>query len=220
MNESPMPVRVSYPTYEVRQDLKPFQTAGLSAKMLEEHWKLYDGYVTNVNHLNKLIWDVLESGKELDNGAYSEMQRRLGFEYNGMVLHESYFGALKSGVPLAPSSPLVAKFQEDFGGFERWKKQFMEIGSFRGVGWVVLNYDPLLKRLQNFWTSDHEMGNIAGFVPILAMDVWEHAYVMDYGSSSAEGAGRAAYVETYFKNIDWEVVSARMGTGLAQKSTR
>jgi Fe-Mn family superoxide dismutase len=85
---------------------------------------------------------------------------------------------------------------------------------------VILAIDPLSKRLQNFWVTDHEIGNVAGFVPILAMDVWEHAFVLDFGSSSAPGVGRAAYLETYFKNIDWDVVSERLAIALTQKSTR
>ena len=165
-----------YAAYQVRQDLKPKGLVGLSGKLIDEHWKLYEGYVTNVNLLNKLIWDVAEAKEELNNAAHSEIQRRLGFEYNGMVLHEYYFGAMRKGVELSPSSPLVSKLKEDFGGVDRWKKQFMEIGKFRGVGWVVLSYDPLAGRLQNFWITDHESGNVAGFIPVLVMDVWEHAY--------------------------------------------
>jgi len=216
----PKPIAIPYPTYQVRNELKPKSVEGLSEKLIDQHWKLYEGYVTNTNLLNKLIWDVLESKKELNNAEHSEIQRRLGFEYNGMILHEYYFGALKKGIEFRASSNLAAKLQEDFGGFERWKKQFVEIGKFRGVGWVILSLDPLNKRLQNFWVTDHEVGNIAGFVPILAMDVWEHAFVLDYGSSSAAGVGRSAYLETYFKNIDWEIVSARLETALTQKTTR
>ncbi len=204
----------------MRQDLKPKGLDGLSEKLIDQHWKLYEGYVTNTNLLNKLVWDVADSKKELNNAEHSEIQRRLGFEYNGMVLHEYYFGAMKKGIEFPPNSSLVSKMKEDFGGFDRWKKQFMEIGKFRGVGWVVLSYDPLSKRLQNFWITDHEVGNVAGFIPILVMDVWEHAYVLDYGSSSAVGVGRGAYLETYFKNIDWGVVSERLAIALTQKTTR
>lgn len=216
----PNTLSIPYPTHQVRNELKPTSVEGLSQKLIDEHWKLYEGYVTNSNLLNKLIWDVLESKKELNNAEQSEIQRRLGFEYNGMVLHESYFGALKKGVEFPASSELALKLNDDFGSFERWKKQFLEIGKFRGIGWVILNLDPLTKRLQNFWITDHEVGNIAGFVPILAMDVWEHAYVLDYGSSSALGVGRAAYLETYFKNIDWGVVSGRLENALSKNSTR
>ena len=209
-----------YPTHQVRNELKPTAIEGLSEKLIDQHWKLYEGYVTNCNLLNKLIWDVLENQGELNNAAHAEAQRRLGFEYNGMVLHELYFGALKKGVSFPSGSLLASKLSEDFGSVERWKKQFLEIGKFRGVGWVILNLDPLSKRLQNFWVTDHEVGNVAGFTPILAMDVWEHAYVLDFGSSSAAGVGRAAYLETYARNIDWDVVSARLENALAQKSVR
>ncbi|MBL8024523.1 MAG: superoxide dismutase [Elusimicrobia bacterium] len=209
-----------YATYKVRQDLKPKDLDGLSEKGIDQHWKLYEGYVTNTNLLNKLVWDTAEAGKELNNAEHSEIQRRFGFEYNGMVLHEYYFGALKKGSELAPTSPLMTKLSEDFKGFERWKKQFIQIGKFRGVGWVVLSYDPLLKRLNNFWISDHEVGNVAGFVPILVMDVWEHAYILDFGALAAAGVGRSAYIEAYFKNVNWSVIEERMTNALTLKSNR
>lgn len=212
-------MQIPYAAYQVRQELKPKEVEGLSERLLDEHWKLYEGYVTNTNLLNKLIWDVLESGAELNNARSSELQRRLGFEYNGMVLHEYYFGAMKHGGG-RPAASLDNKLKEDFGGFDRWRKQFMEIGKFRGAGWVVLSYDPLLKRLHNFWITDHENGNVAGFQPVLVMDVWEHAFVLDFGASAAPGAGRAAYLETYFRNIDWDVVTERWENARSQKTTR
>ena len=216
----PQTVQIPYATYSVRNELKPKNLDGLSEKLIDQHWKLYEGYITNTNLLNKLIWDAADSDKPLNNAEHSEIQRRFGFEYNGMVLHEYYFGALKSGVDLPSSSSLKSKLSEDFGGFERWKKQFIEMGKMRGVGWVVLNYDTLSKRLNNFWITDHEIGNVAGFVPILAMDVWEHAYVLDYGSSSAAGVGRAAYLDTYFRNVDWNVVEQRLSQALTLKALR
>jgi Fe-Mn family superoxide dismutase len=212
--------QVPYAAYKVRQDLKPKDLEGLSEKMIDQHWKLYEGYVTNTNLLNKLTWDAAEGGKELNKAEHAETQRRLGFEYNGMVLHEYYFGALKKGVESAGATHLLAKVTEDFKGFDRWKNQFSQMGKFRGVGWVVLSYDPLLKRLNNFWISDHEVGNVAGFVPILVMDVWEHAYVLDYGSLAAAGVGRSAYIEAYFKNINWDVVESRIKNALSLKSDR
>lgn len=213
-------LQIPYAAYQVRQELKPKNVEGLSEKLIDQHWKLYEGYVTNTNLLNKLIWDTADANKELNNAEHSEIQRRLGFEYNGMVLHEYYFGALRKGASLPSSSDLESKLSEDFGSFERWKKQFTEIGKFRGVGWVILNYDPASKRLNNFWVTDHEVGNVAGFIPILVMDVWEHAYVLDYGSSAAAGVGRSAYLETYFKNIDWDVVSERLAIARTNRTTR
>lgn len=212
--------QVPYAAYKVRQDLKPKGLDGLSEKAIEQHWKLYEGYVTNTNLLNKLVWDTGEANKELNNAEHSEIQRRLGFEYNGMVLHEHYFSALGKGGAPSSDSPLMSHLSKDFKGFERWKKQFVQIGNFRGVGWVVLSYDPFLKRLNNFWITDHEVGHVAGFVPILVMDVWEHAYVLDFGSLASCGLGRPAYLEAYFKNINWNVVEARMQNALTLKSDR
>lgn len=209
-----------YATYQVRPDLKPENLDGLSEKMIDQHWKLYEGYVTNTNLLNKLVWDAADAGKALSHAEQAEVQRRLGFEYNGMVLHEYYFGALKRGAKAEPEKTLRSKLDEDFGGFDRWKKQFVEIGKMRGVGWAILSYDPLSRRLNNFWITDHEIGNVAGFLPIAVMDVWEHAYVLDYGASAAAGVGRAAYIDAYFRNLDWETVSKRLETALTQKSIR
>jgi Fe-Mn family superoxide dismutase len=212
--------QIPYAAYKVRQDLKPKGLDGLSEKLIDQHWKLYEGYVTNTNLLNKLVWDTGDANEELNKAEHSEIQRRLGFEYNGMVLHEYYFSALGKGGTPSPSSPLMSKLNEDFKGFERWKNQFIQIGKFRGVGWVVLGYDPFLKRLNNFWITDHEVGHVAGFVPILVMDVWEHAYVLDFGSLVAAGVGRSVYMDAYFKNLNWSVVEERLKNALTLTSNR
>jgi len=204
-----------YPTYQVKNNLKPETLDGLSDKLLDQHWMLYKGYVTNVNLLNKSIWDCLNAGGELNEPRMAEVQRRIGFEYNGMVLHEYYFGAMKKGVQEpSPSSDLHKKLSDDFGGFERWRKQFMEIGKMRGVGWVISYIDPSCQRFINVWVSDHEVGNIAGFIPIVAMDVWEHAYVTDYGTNAQ---GRAEYIQAFFRNLDWNVVAERLDLALQSK---
>jgi len=212
----PASVTLPYPAYEVQQSLKPKSLEGLSEKLLDQHWKLYEGYVTNTNFLNKAIWEALESGTEINKPPIAEMQRRLGFEYNGMVLHEYYFGALRSGTkePAAPSS-LGKKLASDYGSFERWKKQFSEIGKMRGIGWVITSLDPLTQRLNTFWVGDHEIGNIAGFIPVVVMDMWEHAYATDYGASAT---GRAEYLQVYFKNLDWETTALRLDAALQGKA--
>jgi Fe-Mn family superoxide dismutase len=199
--------------YKANQSVKPSALDGLSEKLLEQHWKLYEGYVTNSNLLNNAIHDALKSGAEINKPNLAEMQRRFGFEYNGMVLHEYYFGGMKKGVT-EPSrnSPFVNALTPNFGSFENWKKQFMEIGKMRGVGWTLTYFDPLVQRLVNVWISDHETGHIAGFVPIIIMDCWEHAYILDYGA-----AGRGQYVDTYFRNINWDVVTERMEAALQGK---
>ncbi len=203
----PTATALPYASYEVQQELKPGKLDGLSEKLMDQHWKLYEGYVTNTNLLNKAIWECLDTGGELNKPTMAELQRRLGFEYNGMVLHEYYFGALAMGTQEpAASSPLGAKIASDFGSFARWKKQFSEIGKMRGIGWVMTCLDPKTQRLITFWVSDHEIGNIAGFIPVIVMDMWEHAYVTDYGASAT---GRGEYLQAYFKNLNWTVTARR-----------
>ena len=200
--------KLPYLNYEVKNDLKPGPLEGLSEKMIDQHWMLYKGYVTNVNLLNKTIWDCLDSDGELNEPKMAEVQRRIGFEYNGMLLHEYYFEGLKKDVHQpSTTSDLHMKLSKDFGSFFRWRKQFTEIGKMRGVGWVVTSFDSVSNRLINTWISDHETGHIAGFNPIVVMDMWEHAYVGDFGSI---GEGRAKYIEAYFQNLNWDVVAKRL----------
>jgi Fe-Mn family superoxide dismutase len=203
-----MAVALPYMTYEVKNDLKPGPLDGLSEKMIDQHWMLYKGYVTNVNLLNQTIWSCLDTGRELDEPKMAEVQRRLGFEYNGMILHELYFEELKKDT-LRPSftSDFLRKLVEDFGSVERWQRQFTEIGNMRGVGWVLTSLDSASKRLINTWVSDHEIGHIAGFKPIVVMDVWEHAYVGDFGPNHE---GRQKYIEAFFRNLDWAVIAQRL----------
>jgi Fe-Mn family superoxide dismutase len=145
---------------------------------------------------------------ELNKPNPAELQRRFGFEYNGMVLHEYYFGGMKKGIKQpSQSSPFVSALSESFGSFENWKKQFMEIGKMRGVGWTITYLDPLPQRLVSLWISDHEVGHIAGFIPIVVMDCWEHAFALDYGVTAN---GRAEYVQTFFRNINWEIHEERL----------
>jgi len=202
-------------SYEVKNELKPGPLDDLSEKMMDQHWMLYKGYVTNVNLLNRSVRDCLDSGGELNEPRMAEIERRLGFEYNGMILHEYYFGALKKGArEPSSSSDLSKKLDDNFGGFNRWWKQFVEIGKMRGVGWVIAYLDPSTQRLINVWVSDHEVGNITGFIPIVAMDVWEHAYVTDYGTNAE---GRTKYIQAFFHNLNWDVIAERLSLGLESK---
>jgi len=199
--------------YKVNQGVKPGALEGLSEKLIEQHWKLYEGYVSNVNGLNNAIGEALKTGGEMNKPNLAELQRRFGFEYNGMVLHEYYFANMKKGVKEpSSSSPLVSAFASNYGGTDKWKKQFVEIGKMRGVGWTVTFFDPLAQRLVNTWVGDHEVGHIAGFIPIVIMDCWEHAYITDYGAS-----GRADYVQAFLKNFNWEIVQERFEAALQGK---
>jgi len=178
---------------------------GISDKTLEIHLGLYSGYVKNTNILNEQVIEITEQGKT-GTPVYSELKRRYGFEYNGMRLHEYYFGNLKpGGSELKASSKLGNKLSEVYTDVDVWKNDFVKVGSMRGVGWAILFQDPITKTVSNHWITLHEEGNIAGFVPILVMDVWEHAFLLDYKPSE-----RGKYIEAFFSNIDWSVVESRL----------
>lgn len=182
---------------------------GISDQTLDMHFKLYEGYVKETNRLTERIVEFLQDGKvdQEEMPAYSEFTRRLGFEYNGMVLHEYYFANLKKGGggnPRASSSFVVAA-ELRFGNYETWKADFVGIGKMRGVGWAICYQDPINGRLSNHWITLHEVGNVAGFKPVLVMDVWEHAFLLDY-----KPAERAKYIDAFFSNINWEAVEQRM----------
>ncbi|HUP61480.1 MAG TPA: superoxide dismutase [Thermoanaerobaculia bacterium] len=181
---------------------------GISDKTLEMHFKLYEGYVTNTNTLSERIATILFDGKvdQEEMPAYSELKRRLGFEYNGMVLHEYYFGNMKQrGGDDAPrGSNFRVAVERSFPGYDIWKTDFAGVGKMRGVGWAICYLDPATGIVSNHWITLHETGNIAGFIPLLVMDVWEHAYLLDY-----KPADRPKYIEAFMANVDWDAVEKR-----------
>jgi len=186
---------------------------GISDKTLEMHFKLYQGYVKETNNLTEKIAEFIKDAKvdQEEMPAYSELTRRLGFEYNGMVLHEYYFDNLKSGGgpgDPAKTTQFAKAAESSFGSYEIWKADFVGIGKMRGVGWAICYQNPSNGRISNHWVTLHETGNIAGFVPILVMDVWEHAYLLDY-----KPAERPKYIEAFFANIDWATVEKRLQKG-------
>ncbi|MDT7807147.1 MAG: superoxide dismutase, Fe-Mn family [Acidobacteriota bacterium] len=191
---------------------------GISDQTLEMHFKLYEGYVTNTNTLTHKIAEILQDGRvdQEEMPAYSELTRRMGFEYNGMVLHEWYFGNMKKGSTTTDpekNSRLYQLAEASFGSYEIWKADFMSVGKMRGVGWAVCYQDPVNERLSNHWITLHEVGNIAGFVPILVMDVWEHAYLLDY-----KPADRPKYIEAFFSNINWAACEQRLQQGVQSRA--
>jgi len=193
-------------------DVKPFNLHGLvgiSDRTFEMHVKLYEGYVKAANQLTAKIGEMLKDGRidHEEMPAYSELTRRLGFEQNGMVLHEYYFGNLtQEGSDHPDRHSLFAQAAENsYGSVDRWKTDFCGVGMLRGVGWAVCSLNPASRRLSNYWISLHEHGHVAGFIPILVMDVWEHAYLLDYKPSE-----RASYIEAFFSNIDWKSVAKRL----------
>ncbi|MEO8218207.1 MAG: superoxide dismutase [Acidobacteriota bacterium] len=183
---------------------------GISDQTLEMHFGLYQGYVKNTNLLNEKVAGLIESGsvKEPDMVVFSELKRRYGFEYNGMVLHEYYFENMKrqGGGEPDKSSGFYQAAEKSFGGYEKWKNDFSSVGKMRGIGWAICFQDPSNGLVSNHWVAEHEQGNVAGFTPALVMDVWEHAYLLDYKPSE-----RGKYIESFFSNIDWDAVSGRLG---------
>lgn len=176
---------------------------GISDKTLEMHFGLYEGYVKNTNLLSEQLLEMTQRKKAAaTNPAYSEVKRHLGFEYGGMVLHEYYFGNLAAKGKGNVSSQLKQGLEESFGSFDAWKADFVAVGGMRGVGWAVLYQDPLAGQLSNHWIELHQQGVPSGFKPILVMDVWEHAFLLDYKPSE-----RSKYIEAFFSNIDWDVVN-------------
>jgi Fe-Mn family superoxide dismutase len=182
---------------------------GISDRTLEMHFKLYEGYVKETNRLTEKIEDFLKDGHvdPEEMPAYSELTRRLGFEYNGMVLHEYYFGNMTKGGSGDPAkqSQFYKAAQAAFGSYNIWKADFVSIGKMRGVGWAICFQDPNRGRLSNHWVTLHEIGNVAGFNPVLVMDVWEHAFLLDY-----KPAERPKYIDAFFTNIDWNAVEGRL----------
>ena len=187
--------------------------SGISDQTLEVHFGLYAGYVKNTNLLNEQLVDLTRNGQTA-TPTYAELTRRLGFEYNGMVLHEWYFGNMTSsgsGGEIAGSSALGRAIGESFGDIEMWRKDFSAIGAMRGVGWAVTYLDPATGRLSNHWITLHEDGNIAGFKPVIVMDVWEHAFLLDY-----KPAERPKYIESFLANLDVNSAEQRL-TGAADR---
>jgi superoxide dismutase, Fe-Mn family len=189
---------------------------GISDQTLEMHFKLYEGYVTNTNLLTEKISGILADGQvdKEEMPAYSELTRRLGFEYNGMVLHEHYFGNMKRGGGGEPSknADFRAAVERSFPTFEIWKTDFVSVGKMRGVGWAIAYLDPTNGRVSNHWIELHQNGNVAGFIPLLVMDVWEHAYLLDY-----KPADRPKYIEAFLGNVDWDAVETRMKWPVSSK---
>jgi len=178
-------------------------TSGFSDKLLKNHFALYEGYVKNTNRLMETLDSFLRFGKT-DTVEYSEIKRRFGWEFNGMRLHELYFWNIsKENSSLDKNSVFLEKIIEDFGALIKWEKDFQSVGMMRGIGWTALCCDPVSKKLLNVWLNEHNEGYPVGAIPLLVMDVFEHAYFTDYEIK------RADYIEVFFKAIDWKVVTNR-----------
>lgn len=179
---------------------------GISDDTLGVHFGLYEGYVKNTNLLNERLAELRAAGKNVGaDPAFAELVRRLGFEYNGMRLHEYYFDNLtKSSSDIKPGK-LHTALSASYGDFDAWKKDFCAVGSMRGIGWAIAYLDPKNGAITNHWVAEHENGNLAGFLPIVVMDVWEHAFIRDYKPTE-----RGKYIESFFANMHWAACESRL----------
>lgn len=174
---------------------------GFSETLLKNHFTLYQGYVNNTNKLS----DLLDSqAKEATNPQYAELKRRFGFEFNGMRLHEYYFENLGGKTSLDQAGTAAKKITGAFGSYEAWEQDFKSTGAMRGIGWAILYRDNMTGQLCNQWITEHEVGHLAGCTPVLVMDVFEHAFMTDYGLK------RADYIASFFNNINWPIVEKRL----------
>lgn len=179
-------------------------TPGFSEVLLKNHFTLYQGYVTNTNKLSDLLKAMIKDGK-IGTPEYAELKRRFGWEFNGMRLHELYFGNMTKNIKTLDKNSLFAKqVSQDFGSYDSWEKDFKGSGAMRGIGWVISYFDPQSKQIFNIWVNEHDVGHLSGTIPLVIMDVFEHAYMIDYGLKKID------YIEAFFKAIDWDVVNKRI----------
>lgn len=174
---------------------------GLSETQIAEHLKLYAGYVKNMNALLEKIEKHKQNSEAMAH-ELSELVRRIGFEYNGMRLHEYYFSQFEKSE--GSSDALKKAIEEQYGSFDAWKAQASATAVMRGIGWVLLVQDEMNGNLLTIWVSDHELGQLGGQKILFALDVWEHAYTVDYKPTE-----RAKYVEAFWKNLNWQKVEQR-----------
>jgi Fe-Mn family superoxide dismutase len=190
-------------TYNAKDYNRLIGMEGFSDTLLKNHFTLYQGYVTNTNKVSDALSQLLKEGKA-GTPEYAELKRRFGWEFNGMRLHEYYFENLGGKGGINKTGKLYQKLVDSFGSYEAWEKDFKATGAMRGIGWAILYQDILSGNFINFWINEHDVGHPSGGMPILIMDVFEHAFMIDYGLK------RADYIESFFKNIRWEDVEKRL----------
>ena len=189
--------------YTAKDYSKLIGMEGFSETLLKNHFTLYQGYVTNTNKVLDTLNQMLKEGKA-GTPEFAELKRRLGWEFNGMRLHEYYFENLGGKGGINKNGKLAKKLTEIFGSYEAWEKDFKATGTMRGIGWAALYQDITNGGLINFWINEHDVAHPAGCNLILIMDVFEHAFMIDYGLK------RADYIESFFKNINWDASEARL----------
>lgn len=179
---------------------------GISEKTISSHIKLYEGYVKHANLILEKIDEMSKDTGHAEGNAYAiaETQRRFGFEFGGMKNHEYYFEQLENGAVEMNNGHLQAAIAEEWGSFDAWLERFKAITLTRGIGWAMLSYDRENKRLVNSWVDEQHLGQLPSTDILLALDMWEHSYLLDYIPSE-----KKKYVEAFFENLNWSVVEKR-----------
>lgn len=176
---------------------------GISDETLRKHFTLYEGYLNNTNTLMRMTRELQQQGKTGKDPEFAELRRRLGFEFNGMRLHEYYFENLHGDGTPDTRSWVYEQIVNDFGNFDQWKQDFLATATLRGIGWAIMYYDTRANTLLNVWIDEHQINHLAGVQPLLVMDAWEHAYYLDYQTN------RAGYIDAFFHNLNWQEVAKR-----------
>lgn len=196
-------------TYEAKKFNIP-ELAGISSKQLEIHLKLYEGYVKFTNHLREVLAD-LRKDSEKNAYALGEVLRRFGFEFNGMRMHEYYFEQFENGPKAFEQGSMLGQaLNNKYGPWEEFLNHFKSVGMTRGIGWTILYFDPIGNTPHIVWVNEHELGQLAGLPVILAMDMWEHAYMVDYLPAEKKN-----YIEAFFNNLNWSVSETRFNKAVS-----
>lgn len=180
------------------------QLDGISAESIKQHLGLYAGYVKNFNAISTLLPEYAKDS-EKHAQALSELIRRRSFEFDGMRLHELYFAQFEGGAsPMPTSGPLYDALVKDYSQPEHLEPYLKAIGNMRGPGWALLYWDSQAKQFLAGFAGEQHQGHFATLPIILALDVWEHAFLLDYGAS-----GKGKYLDAFFKNLNWGVIEKR-----------
>lgn len=178
---------------------------GLSKEQIDIHLVMYTGYVKHTNLIMERIAALREDGTEESTYTMNELRRRFGFEFDGMRMHEYYFEQLEGGTQAAVTDgPFADAAVEKYGSWEKFIAHINEVAGTRGIGWVVVYFDPKGRTLHTAWINDHEIGQLSALPIMLAIDLWEHAYMIDY-----KPADKKLYVQAFLENLNWQVVESR-----------
>lgn len=196
---------MNYTTYEEKKFNIP-ELTDISAKTIEEHLKLYAGYVKHTNLILTKIAELSKTPEEASVNTYmiGELRRRLGFEFGGMKNHELYFEQFEGGFKKTEGTTLENKMNEQWGSLDNWLVEFRQLAMTRGIGWAILYRDNETGNLINTWVGEQHDGHLPGLTPLLALDMWEHSYMLDVPPSE-----KKKYVDSFMSNVNWETVAAR-----------